>query len=350
MIGHAELREKIGQMLLIGFRGCDIKDEDPIARDLAERNLGGVVLFDQEMSDTSRPLRNIESPGQVRALSRSVRNYARTAPFIAIDQEGGRVNRLKPVYGFPESISHEELGVLNDPAQTFSHAERTARTLAAVGINLNIAPVVDLDSMPDNPIIKGKNRSFSADPEIVTRHAAAFIKAHSLHGVMTCPKHFPGHGSAREDTHLGVVDVTSTWSDRELIPYERLIEAGLCDAVMTAHIFNGNHDPKHPATLSRAVLGGLLRRRLNFNGVVFSDDVEMKAISNHYGLQEAIALGIEAGIDVICLGNNMTFDLNIGEKASEIIYQLVDSGRIAESRIDESFQRVQTFKQKFTVI
>ena len=130
----------------------------------------------------------------------SLQKFAQTPLLVSIDQEGGRVNRLKPDYGFPESISHEELGQMNDPAQTFAHAANTAKTLISLGINMNLAPVVDLDANPDNPIIKGKKRSFHADPEIVARHATEFAKAHREHGVITCLKHFPGHGSmARSD-------------------------------------------------------------------------------------------------------------------------------------------------------
>ena len=167
------LREKIGQMLLLGFRGCEISDSDPIVRDVSELNAGGVVLFDKEMADTTRPSRNIKSPEQVRALVASLQKHAQTPLLVSIDQEGGRVNRLKPDYGFPESISHEELGQMI-LAQTLAHAAKTAQTLISLGIdNMNLAPVVDLDANPDaNPIIKGKKRSFHADPEIVARHAA----------------------------------------------------------------------------------------------------------------------------------------------------------------------------------
>ena len=137
----------------------------------------------------------------------------------------------------------------------------------------------------------------TADPEAVARHAADYIRAHRAHGVLTCLKHFPGHGSATGDTHLGLVNVTATWSDRELIPFQRLIAAGLCDVIMSAHVFNAHLDPDLPATLSRAVITGLLRERLGYAGVITSDDMEMKAISSHYGLENSLPLAINAGID-----------------------------------------------------
>ena len=337
-------------MLLLGFRGYEICDGHPLARDLAEGNLGGVILFDEEMADASRTGRNIRSREQVKALAESLQGRARAPLWIALDQEGGRVNRLKPEYGFAETVSQEELGTINQPATTFAHAEKMARTLAELGINLNLAPVVDLDACPENPIIKGKERSFSSDPGIVARHAMEFVRAHRQHGIMTCAKHFPGHGSARGDTHLGMVDVTEHWTEKELIPFQRLIEAELCEVIMTAHVFNARLDPARPATLSRRVLGGLLRQRLGFDGVILSDDMGMKAISSQFGLAEAMRLGIEAGLDVFCFGNNLSFDPDIGGKASEIIHRLVKDGKIPEARIDQSFRRVENLKRKYKLM
>jgi beta-N-acetylhexosaminidase len=340
------LREKIGQLLNVGFRGCR-PDECALAlRDIREHGIGGVVLFDQEMVDGSAGWRNVESPAQVKALLAFLQSHARIPLLTSIDQEGGRVNRLKPIYGFPESVSHEELGRLDQPAETRRHAAATAQTLAGVGLNWNLAPVVDLDAHPDNPIIKGKRRSFAADPEAVARHAAEFVRGHRAHGVLTCLKHFPGHGSATGDTHLGLVDVTQTWSEQELTPFRRLIEADLCDAIMSAHVFNAKLDPERPATLSRAVITGILRERLGFRGVITSDDMEMKAISSHYGLEKSVPLAIEAGVDVLCFGNNLSYDPEIAPKAIAILERAVQSGRIAEARIDESVARVLALKRK----
>jgi beta-N-acetylhexosaminidase len=348
------LRDKIGQLLLIGFRGCTPAECNLIVRDIREHRIGGIILFDQDMTggtiDTANRRRNIESPTQVKELLAHLQAQSRIPLLTAIDQEGGRVNRLKPAYGFPASISHEELGRLDQTAETYRHAAATAQTLANLGLNLNLAPVVDLDAHPDNPIIKGKGRTFSADPEAVARHAAEFVRAHRAHGVLSCAKHFPGHGSATGDTHLGLVNVTATWHERELIPFQRLISAGLCDAVMSAHVFNAKLDPHHPATLSRPVLTGLLREKLGFAGVIISDDMEMKAISDHYGLENSLPSALEAGIDLLCLGNNLSYDPAITGKAIDILARAVESGRIPETRIDESWQRVLALKRKAGMI
>lgn len=348
------LHEKIGQLLIIGFRGCTAAESELIVRDIREHRIGGIILFDQDMTggtiDTANRRRNIESPTQVKTLLAHLQAQSRIPLLTAIDQEGGRVNRLKPAYGFPSSVSHEELGRLDQPAETYRHAATTAQTLASLGLNLNLAPVVDLDAHPDNPIIKGKGRAFSADPGAVARHAAEFVRAHRAHGVLSCAKHFPGHGSATGDTHLGLVDVTATWHERELIPFQRLIAAGLCDAVMSAHVFNAKLDPHHPVTLSHPVLTGLLREKLGFQGVIISDDMEMKAISDHYGLENSLPSAVEAGVDLLCLGNNLSYDPAIASKAIDILARAVAAGRIAESRIDESHARVLALKRKVGMI
>jgi beta-N-acetylhexosaminidase len=344
------LRVKLGQLLLVGFRGCTPDECASVARDIREHHVGGVILFDQEMADPTRLRRNIESPAQVKALTHFLQGQAAVPLLIAIDQEGGRVNRLKAEYGFPESMAQQELGRLDRLSETYAQAETIAKNLAALGINLNLAPVVDLDAHPDNPIIQGKGRSFSADPEAVARHAAAFVRAHRAHGVLTCAKHFPGHGSAAGDTHLGLVDVTATWNERELIPFQRLIESEPSDLVMSAHVFNRRLDPVHPATLSPRVMGGLLREKLGFRGVAISDDMEMKAISSGYGLAEALPLAIEAGLDLLCFGNNLNYDPDIAGKAIAILARAVESGRLAEARIDASWQRLLALKRRIGFI
>ncbi len=348
------LREKIGQLLMVGFRGATAADCQLIDRDIREHGVGGVILFDHDMTstiDSGKPgRRNIESPAQVKALLAHLQGQSRIPLLTSIDQEGGRVNRLKPAYGFPPSISHEELGKMNDVAETYRHAAATAQILAGVGLNLNLAPVVDLDAHPDNPIIKGKGRSFSSDPEAVARHAGEFVKAHRAHRVLTCPKHFPGHGSATGDTHLGLVDVTATWHEKELIPFQRLIAADLCDVIMSAHVFNAKLDPDRPATLSRRVITGLLREKLGYRGLILSDDMEMKAISSQYGLENSLPEAINAGIDVLCLGNNLSYDPDITAKAAGILERAVASGRLAPSRIDESCERVLAAKQKARLV
>jgi beta-N-acetylhexosaminidase len=348
--GPETLREKIAQLLVVGFRGTTPAECGAAVRDVRDLGVGGVILFDREMAAPGGGRRNIVSPAQLQELTAYLRAQAARPLLVAIDQEGGRVNRLKPEYGFPESLSHEELGRLDRPEETFRRAEECARTLRAAGIDWNLAPVVDLDANPDNPIIKGKRRSFAADPAAVVRHAAEFVRAHRAHGVLTCLKHFPGHGSAMGDTHLGFVDVTTTWHERELEPFRQLVAADRCDAVMSAHVFNARLDPERPATLSRATIGGLLRERCGFRGVVTSDDMEMRAIAGRYGLEQALPEALNAGIDVLCFGNNLSYDPDIAPKAVAILERAVAAGTVTEARIEEAYGRVRALQRKAGVI
>lgn len=339
------LDAKIGQMILVGFRGFELAGDNPIVHDLRERQIGGVVLFDYDAPTRTR-LRNIQSPQQVKALCTALQKTASTKLLIAVDQEGGMVARLNERYGFPPTVSAQYLGSLDQLEMTRDYAETTARTLADLGINLNLAPVVDLNINPQNPVIGKIERSFSADQAVVTRHALEVVRAHHKYGVLTTLKHFPGHGSSKEDSHLGLVDVTKTWSPVELEPYSKIIGAGECDTVMTAHIFNATLDPQLPATLSALTLGRILREALHFDGVIISDDLQMKAITDHYGFDSAVELAIRAGVDILTIANNSIFDHYAAATTVTVIQRLMQEGKISAERIDQSYQRIMRLKAR----
>ncbi|MFH1915572.1 MAG: glycoside hydrolase family 3 N-terminal domain-containing protein [Pseudomonadota bacterium] len=339
-----DLDRMVGQMLMTGFRGFTVTPDSPIVRDIRERHLGGVILFDYDVALGS-PDRNIDSPAQVARLTADLAGHATIPLLVAVDQEGGRVQRLKPARGFTGSPSAKELGTMDDAAIEAVGAE-VGETLRAAGFNLDFAPVTDVDVNTDSPAIGRLGRSFSADPAQVGRCAERFLAGLASQGVTGCLKHFPGHGSAGTDSHLGVTDVTATWSRDELIPYRMLIDHGAARMIMTAHIFNARLDPDHPATLSRPVITGLLRDELGFDGVVVTDDLDMKAIADRYGRDEAIRLAIEAGADILLFGNNLAYDPEIVEKAHDIITALVRDGVIAEARIRESFERIMQLKTR----
>ena len=341
------LEVKIGQMLMVGFRVLQVSDDSPIVQDIRDRRLGGVVLFDYDVP-TKSPVRNVESPTQVTALVKALQSASATPLLVAIDYEGGIITRLKEKHGFPRTVSHQYLGEVNNLRFTHQEAGKMAKTLAELGINLNLAPVVDVNTNPDNPIIAKYERSFSADPEIVTEQALEFIRAHHEQGVLCTLKHFPGHGSSTGDSHLGVVDVTDTWSRIELEPYANIIEAGQADAIMTAHVFNANLDPDYPATLSGPTITGILREELGYDGVVISDDMQMGAIADHYGFETAIQKSIEAGVDIIAIANNSVYEEDIAARTVALIKRLVQDGRTDEARINESYQRIRQLKSKLT--
>ncbi len=309
--------------------------------------LGGVILFD--IDGKTGKARNITSPAQVKALVTALKVQAPDRRLIvAIDQEGGKVDRLKTAYGFPSAASQASIGATNDTAKATAWAGSIASTLASAGINLNLAPVVDLNVNPTNPAIGALHRSFSADPTVVIRMASAEISAHHEAGVRTALKHFPGLGSATANTDNGVADVTKTWSEVELEPFRSMIQARLADVIMVANLVNKNLDKQHPASLSKPIVTDMLRGQLGWTGVVMTDALGAAAITSSFGRAEAIALALEAGNDLLLFANQEGYDPNLITKVLDIIEAHVASGRISETRIDDSLARIATFRQGLT--
>lgn len=331
---------KIGQMILIGFPGTAV-DPD-VLEEVRMGKVGSIIIFEKNIPPTNSFI----------ALKKIIWTYQQSAPiplFIGIDQEGGKVNRLKDKYGFPRSITAAAMGKSPLDSVRF-YGETTASTLAGLGININFGPVVDLASNPTNPIIARHGRAFSANEDSVIVFAKEFIKQHHRYGVLTSLKHFPGHGSSKDDTHLGIADVTNTWEERELKPYQILIDSGYADAVMTSHIVNKKLDKQgNPGTLSTDILTGILRKRLQFKGVIFTDDMQMHAITKHYGLEEAIKLAINGGVDIMTFSNNIQgSDERTVNKVHSIIKDMVSRGVIKKERIDESFARIIKLKARLS--
>lgn len=338
---------KIGQMILIGFPGPKV---DPIVlEEIRSGKAGTIILFEKNVPRAKWP--RVNGPAAFTPLKKIIWTYQQAAPiplFVAIDEEGGRVNRLKSKYGFPRSISAQSMGSGGTLDSVRFYSESTATTLAGLGINVNFAPCVDLGVNKKNTVIYKVGRAYSANPDSVALLAGEFINRHRRYGVITVLKHFPGHGSSLADTHFGLADVTQTWAPTELIPYERLLASGQVDGIMTAHIVNKALDPAaYPGTLSHRMLDSLLRKKLNYNGVVFSDDMQMQAITKQYGVEEAIRLSINAGVDILCFSNNIAgSEERTVTKVHNIIRSQVESGKIPRERIDQSFRRIMKLKGK----
>lgn len=342
--GFAQQRDsldiKIGQMLLIGYPGPEL--DSTVLREIKDGKVGSIILFEKNVPKT---------PTAFYTLKKVLWTYQKAAPIpllITIDQEGGRVNRLKDKYGFPKSITAQASGKAKSIDSVRFNAESIASNLAGLGFNVNFAPVVDVAVNPANPVIVKSGRSFSANADSVTLLAREYIIPHRKFGVITVLKHFPGHGSSQDDTHFGVADVTRTWTTDELKPYKELLQTGYVDAIMSAHIVNKNLDPRgYPGTLSNRILDSLLRKTLGYNGVVFSDDMQMHAISKQYGLEESIKLAVNAGIDVLCFSNNIQ---NAEERNVDIVHgiirKMVLNGDIKRERIDQSYRRVMKLKSR----
>lgn len=333
----AKLRAKIARMLLVGFRGLTIGPNDPITRAITG-GLGGVILFDRDQMTGGR--RNIASPAQLEELTTALRAATSSPLLIALDQEGGRVSRLNPAMGFPATKTETAIGATCDPAIAHAAGLAMGRTMAKAGVNFDLAPVVDVNVDPRNPAIGMLDRSFSADPSMVAAMAEAEIRGLHEAGIRSAIKHFPGLGSAAANTDFAVVDVTKTWTEMELEPFQTLIGLDLPDAIMSAHILDRRRDPDAPASLSPATVDVLLRGRLGWSGAVMTDDLGAVAVSSRFSQDETIAKAIEAGNDLLTFANQATYVPDLAEHVIDTIVGLVASGRVSESRIDQSIARL----------
>ncbi len=345
------LKDKIGQMLIVGFDGMSLHPDDAIVQAILRQQIGGVILFDYHFQKQTYA-RNIENPEQLCRLTAQLQSYARQAReaiplFIGLDYEGGRVNRLKEDRGFPPARSAQDIGN-SSIEEANKEAVQMAKTLVSAGINLNFAPLLDLNNNPENPVIAKLERSFSADPGKVSAYAGLFSRIYREHGIVSVYKHFPGHGSSQGDTHAGFVDVTNTWQAAELEPYYHLLPNSEQIMVMTAHVVHEGLDKTGlPASLSAAITADLLRNKLNFHGVIVTDDLQMKAISDNYNLRDTLRLAINAGADVLIFGNQLVEEPYDPSQLVDMIYDLVMRGQVAESRIHESYQRILKLKKNF---
>lgn len=326
----ATLKEKIGQLIMIGLRGEDLtQGEKSLIRDYP---FGGFILFSH----------NLKEPKQILSLCRSLWQTAKEhPPFIAIDQEGGRVHRLPaPFTHFPPAAL---LGQRGDPDLAYRFGLATARELAAVGINLNFAPVLDVHSNPENPVIG--DRSLGPDPRQVTTLGWAITRGLRDGGIIPCGKHFPGHGDTAKDSHLELPVVAkdqAALKGVELPPFAHACQNRI-ESLMTAHVLYPALDPAHPATLSKAIIGKLLRQKMGYDGVVFGDDLEMQAISKNYALEEALALSVEARVDMLLFCH----ETENAVRALEFLCQEVEKKKQIKAQAEASYRRIQKLKQRY---
>lgn len=343
------LKEKIGQMILVGFRGDTVKESDQIIKDIKESFVGSVILFDYDVKLKSRK-RNIIGVKQLLKLNSKLQSSSKTPLLITVDQEGGLVQRLKKRHGFSKVLSPKEVGIKDSTHFTYNESAKLAKDLKSVGINLNFSPSADVDTNPNNPVIGKIKRSYSSDPSKVSMHIREFIKSHHDLHIATTLKHFPGHGSSKSDSHKGFVDVTDTWQELELIPFQDMIMEKRVDILMTAHIFNGALDPHYPGTLSHNIITRLLREEMSYDGVVISDDMNMNAISKHFGFKRSIELAINAGVDILLYGNNLIYEKEIAKKVSMAIQSLIREKKVSIEQINKSYNRIMALKKKIKIV
>lgn len=337
-------RSLVRQLLITGFDGFEAKAGSKIAS-LVKKGVGGIILFDYDVQK-GRFERNIRSVTQVRTLTDSLRAFAREAEkeagfdgelLIMTDEEGGLVSRLKPAYGFEKSLSELERGSLGEK-EIYAQAGLIAGNLKKAGVNMNAAPCADI-AFPGAFIAK-KERCFSDDAAKAAAACCLTAKAFLKNGILPVFKHFPGHGSALADTHEGMADISRTFEERELQPYIVGVQEGVMPAVMVGHLFHRGIDAEYPATLSFEVQTRLLRNKIGFQGVIVSDDIQMKALRDSYSLEEIVVRFFEAGGDLLLSGNNLMDE----EGREEEIFHLIEKN-ISVARIEESLQRIKTMKE-----
>lgn len=321
------LREKIGQMFMIGVQGEALTRDERLI--IEQCGFGGFILFSH----------NCREPRQILSLCRELwETGTEFPPFIAIDQEGGRVHRLPPPFThFPPAAA---LGRTGSAELAHKVGLATARELSAVGINLNFAPVLDVHSNPSNPVIG--DRSLSTDPKEVIRLGWEIVRGLREGGVIPCGKHFPGHGDTDKDSHLALPIVEKSLAALkavELPPFVHACRQGI-ETLMTAHVLYRALDPEFLATLSERIVTGLLRQDLGYDGVVFSDDMEMKAIGANYGEEEAAGLAVRAGIDVILCCH----DFSRAARVCEYLVAEAERDAAVRARVEESYRRITQLK------
>ena len=331
-MGRLELtsREKIGQLFMVGFMGTTVTPD--LAAFLREYKPGGVILFS----------RNLESVEQIVELTNALQGCSPKSPLlISIDQEGGRVSRLPK--GFTIFPPCELLGRCNSSELAYAAAATIAKELKAVGINMNMAPVLDVNSNPDNPVIG--DRAFGSTPDVVSELALVTAAGLQDNRVVACGKHFPGHGDTTADSHKELPVVGASRERLEAVefpPFRRAVAAGVA-TMMTAHVLYQALDDRLPATLSPAVITHLLREEMKYDGVVLTDDLEMHAIVDHYGPGDAAVRAVLAGCDVLLICKDRDREV----AAFEAVEKAVASGAIETQRLDQSVARIQRLKQRF---
>lgn len=327
LIGRMTLEEKVGQLFINGIGGRQV---GPVPKaHITKRFIGGIILY----------AKNIQTPDQVAALTTELQLLAQSTPrgiplFIAIDQEGGKVARLKKgATTFPGNMA---LGATGSQNLAEKVGNITGLELATLGINLNFAPVLDVNTNPKNPAIGV--RSFGDSAQNVSKLGAAYIRGIQRHGVIATAKHFPGHGDTNADSYNKlplVANKKKRINDVELAPFRAAIDVGV-GAIMTAHVHYPELDIRSPATLSHTILSNLLRRELGFEGLIITDDLEMKAIEETHDIKKATVAAFQAGADILLI----PWTLKKQQSAYNAIIQAVKTRNITKSRIDESVRRI----------
>lgn len=337
-----DIEKMIAKMVILGFNGENISQKDEIYQNI-KAGLGGVILFDKDPNDKKK-VKNVRNKEQLKILTSELQSISKQKLLIGIDQEGGIVQRLKSSDGFVNTPKASEVALKGE-----SFAKQTYKNLAIdlkeSGINLDFAPVVDLAINKENKVIVTRGRSFGESSKEVIKYSSIFIDELKKEHIISVLKHFPGHGSSLGDSHLGFVDITNSWNQKELEPYKYLINNGKANMIMTAHVFNEKLDKEYPATLSYNINTNLLRYKLGFDGVLVSDDLQMYAISKHYDLKQTLTLAINSGVNMLLFANQLAKPITLKEIVDTVYTQIL-SEQISLETIITANKRIDSLLNK----
>jgi beta-N-acetylhexosaminidase len=338
-----EIERMISKMVVLGFNGETVSSNDEIYKNV-KSGLGGVILFDKDPNDKQK-VKNVRDKEQLKKLTSQLQAISKQKLLISIDQEGGIVQRLKSADGFVNTPKASEVALNGENFAKQSYA-LLAKDLKESGINTDFAPVVDLAINKENKVIVTRGRSFGESSKEVIKYSSIFVDELKKQKIISVLKHFPGHGSSLGDSHLGFVDISTTWSPKELEPYKYFIQNNKVDMIMSAHVFNKNLDKDYPATLSYEINTKLLRYKLGYEGVLISDDLQMSAISKHYDLKETITLAINSGVNMLLFANQLAKPVSLKEIVDTVYSQILNE-EIALDKIIKSNEKIDRMMSKY---
>ncbi|MEC1773702.1 beta-N-acetylhexosaminidase [Schinkia azotoformans] len=333
IVSGMTLNEKIGQMILAGITGTTM---DTNTRNLiTQYNVGGIIFYKNNLVN---PWQAVQLVNQIKAV-----NATNLPLLLSVDEEGGRITRLPG--GLVNLPSNQQIGVVNNQKFSYKVGAILGEELKSFGLNMDFAPVLDINSNPNNPVIG--DRSFGDNAKLVSRLGIQTMKGIQSQNIIATIKHFPGHGDTSVDSHLELPIVNKSLKELkelELIPFERTIKKG-ADVVMVAHILLPQLDPQNPASMSKTVMSDILRNQLDFEGVIITDDMTMRAITDHFDIGRAAMESVKSGSDIILVGHHYK---NVVETISSL-KSAVQKGEISEQRINESVARIIALKRKYGI-
>jgi beta-N-acetylhexosaminidase len=338
-LNQISIEQKIGQMIMVGIRGTHLNAEamELTRNQITRGDIGGIIFFKH----------NIKNSRQFRIFVKSLKSLPADQPLLlAVDEEGGLVRRLRKSQGFKEFPSAATVGAKYSLTEAYDLYSSMADQIHQAGLNVNLAPVVDVNINRLSPAIGQLNRSFSRNPGVVFDFSESFIRAHSDADVITTLKHYPGHGSSREDSHNSITDISSTWRSSEQVPFQRLIDSSQVDMIMAGHLMDRAVDSKYPASISNAHIQVTLRDEMGYTGVVITDDLQMGAIIKRFELEEIVISAINAGCDILQFSDPLDLDDNLSQRIKEIVLQAIEEGQIDPQRIHESYARIIDLKSR----